>query len=85
MFGSITFVWLMFMVVFLVMPISYGWGYRGWGMPYPSYIQQRRAQRRRSIGSSSSFDHRAWGLGGDVMWIVVFVGLIWAFSPLHWH
>ena len=84
MFGSITFFWLMFMVVFLVMPIGYGWGFRGWGMAYPSFVQQRRARRAGSNGSSSSFDHQAWGRGGDALWLVVLIGVFWAFSPLWW-
>ena len=31
-----------------------------------------------------SFDHQAWGVGGDLLWVVVIIGMVWAFSGLLW-
>lgn len=42
--GTWWWIWIAFMFLFLVPPIGYGWGYRGWGAPYPSYVQRRRGQ-----------------------------------------
>ncbi len=73
-------IWLVFLGMFLVMPVGYGWGYRGWGAPYPRYVQQRRALR--ASANVSSFNHQAWGRGGDFVWIVILIVGIWAFSAL---
>jgi hypothetical protein len=43
-------IWMIFLIMFLVTPIGYGRGYRGWGMPYPRYIQRRRASRAVASG-----------------------------------
>lgn len=79
MMGSWWFLWVAFMFVFLVPPLGYGWGYRGWGTPYPRYIQ-----RRRSAAGDSTINHQAWGFGGDFVWLVMIIGLMWAFSFLLW-
>jgi hypothetical protein len=71
------FLWLGFMLLILLPPLGYGWGYRGWGAPYPSYVQRRRGERARAAGTSSTFDHRSWGLGGDIMWIALLVWVAW--------
>ncbi len=69
------FLWMAFMFVFFVSPISYGWGYRRWGPPYPRYVQRRRAQRL--AGLDSAFNHHSWGLGGDFVWMALLVGVFW--------
>jgi len=87
--------WLLcvaFMFLFLVPTISYGWGFRGWGPPYPSYIQRRRALlapallARTTSDSSDSivFDHRAWGWVGDLVWVVFIVGVLAATASIWW-
>jgi hypothetical protein len=70
--------WMGVMFLFLVAPTGYGWGYRGWGPPYPRYIQRRRGLRAAVPGTSASFDHHAWGRGGDFVWVVLFIGIFWA-------
>jgi hypothetical protein len=67
--------WMVFILIFLIPPIGYGWGYRGWGPPYPRYVQRRRAQR--ATNDSAGFNHQAWGLGGDVVWTVLLIGMFW--------
>jgi hypothetical protein len=83
MMNSWWFLWMAFMFIFLVTPMSYGWGYRGWGPPYPRYVQRRRGSAAATAGGGvGTFDHHAWGLGGDLLWIVICIGGIWAVSTL---
>ena len=56
MIGSWWFVWMLVMFLLLVPPMGYGWGYRGWGPPYPRYIQRRRGQRAVATGASVQFN-----------------------------
>ena len=78
MIGSWWFVWMVVMFLLLVPPMGYGWGYRGWGPPYPRYIQRRRGQQAIATGASASFNHHAWGWGGDYVWGVFIIGILWA-------
>jgi hypothetical protein len=73
------------MFLFLVPPMGYGWGYRGWGPPYPRYIQRRRAQQAEAAnGPSASFNHHAWGWGGDFLWMILLIGAFWAIFGYVW-
>ena len=83
MMGTWWWIWIAFMFLFLVPPIGYGWGYRGWGAPYPSYIQRRRGQAANA-GGAAQFDHYAWGRGGDFVWLILFVGMVWAAFGMWW-
>jgi len=84
MMSSWWFLWVVFMFIFLVPPVGYGWGYRGWGAPYPSYIQRRRAEQAVASGSASQFNHQSWGWGGDVLWLILLVWMTWAISAFWW-
>jgi len=68
---------MVFMFIFLVPPVGYGWAYRGWGPPYPRYFQRRRAERAASTSGSPPFDNHSWGRGGDFVWVVCLVGVLW--------
>jgi hypothetical protein len=81
---SFWWIWLFFMALFLLIPLGYGMGYRSWGPPYPRYVQRRRALRATGGGESVTSTHLAWGWGGDFLWIVFLVGLIWAGTALWW-
>lgn len=73
--------WMAFMFIFLLSPVGYGWGYRRWGPPYPTYIQRRRGQRAVAAGGTATV-HQSWGMAGDVVWIVFFVSVLWAVTAL---
>lgn len=60
--------WMLFVVILLLLPLSYGWGYRGWGPPYP------RAYRRTPARAE---DEVTWGVLADVLWVIAVVALIW--------
>lgn len=81
MMGSWWLLWLVFIVLFLVPPLGYGWGYRRWGPPYPSYIQRRRAA---AMSGSAKVNHQAWGFGGDFVWVVLIIGVFWGCAALLW-
>ena len=76
--------WMLFMFLFLASPIGYGWGYRGWGVPYPRYIQRRRGERAATTGGATTFNHQSWGWGGDFVWMVLLIGVMWACAALWW-
>jgi hypothetical protein len=76
-FGSFGYWWLVVLFFMLVAPIGYGWGYRGWGPPYPSYFQ-RRSDLRTSSNGDQRIDHYAWGWGGDLFWLVSLFWIAWA-------
>jgi hypothetical protein len=82
MMSSWWILWMAFMFLFLVSPVSYGWGYRGWGPPYPRYIQRRRGLRASSTGQPADLHHQSWGWGGDFVWVVLVVSGGWAFAGL---
>ncbi len=77
-------VWFVFMALFLVTPAGYGWGYRGWGPPYPRYIQRRRGERAVDTSGPATFNHRSWGWRGDLVWMVLLVGAFWAAMAFWW-
>jgi hypothetical protein len=83
MLGSWWLFWLFFMFLFLVPPVGYGWGYRGWGPPYPRFIQRRRARQAATKGIATH-DHHAWGWGGDLVWMVLLIGMFWAGFGIWW-
>jgi hypothetical protein len=76
--------WMVVMFVLLVSPMGYGWGYRGWGPPYPSYIQRRRSQQAGATGRPVTFNHQSWGRGGDFVWVVFLIGVVWLATAFWW-
>lgn len=84
MMTSWWFMWMAFMFLFLVSPVTYGWGYRRWGAPYPRYIQRRRGLRAAAIADAKGPkpNHQSWGWGGDFIWVVLLIGGGWAFAGL---
>lgn len=76
--------WMIVIFVFIVPPIGYGWGYRGWGPPLPRYVQRRRGHNAQ-FGGKADFDHEAWGWGGDFLWILAIAGVLWFFTSLWRH
>jgi hypothetical protein len=73
-----------FMVFLIASPVSYGWGYRGWGPPYPKYVQRRRSEQLTANGASGPYKHESWGMGGDLVWMTFFIGVLWVATALFW-
>ncbi len=76
------------MFMFVVTPVGYGWGFRGWGPPYPRYVQRRRGAQAVAMpgdpGGAAAFNHHSWGWTGDLVWMVLVVGMFWAVFGLWW-
>jgi hypothetical protein len=83
MFFTWWWIWIAMMFLFCVAPMGYGWGYRGWGPPYPSYIQRCRHQQA-AAGGPTSYDHYAWGWVGDLIWLFLIAGIIWFAAAFWW-
>jgi hypothetical protein len=77
-------IWMMFILVFALSPIGYGWGYRRWGPPYPRYLQRRRGERAASGGQPVLIDHYAWGRGGDFVWLMMIFAVCWFVVAFWW-
>lgn len=59
MMSSWWLMWLVFMFFLFASPVTYGWGYRGWGPPYPSYVQRRRHLQATLRGAPEEADTTA--------------------------
>ena len=81
--GPWMWLWMACMLLFFITPVGYGF-YRGWGPPYPRYLQRRRAERAVAAGGAGTFNHVSWGFGGDLMWMVLLVGSLWLFLGFLW-
>ncbi len=75
--------WLAFIFLFLLPPLGYGWGYRGWGPPYPTYFQRRRLPQSTTQNRPDA-RHLSWGWFGDFVWLIAIIGTVWAFAALFW-
>lgn len=62
--------WLAFVIVFFILPLGYGWGYRGWGPPYRRRIP---AQGPAHLADTDV----GWGVVGIVLWIALAVAVAW--------
>ncbi|MDP1828124.1 MAG: hypothetical protein Q8L48_32915 [Archangium sp.] len=76
--------WMIFMFMFLMLPVGYGSGYRRWGAPLPRYFQQRRGDRAAAAGTPMAVNALAWGWGGDFVWGILFIGVCWAVVAMFW-
>jgi hypothetical protein len=76
--------WILFVVFLFVVPLGYGWGYRGWGPPYPSYYQRRRRAAARDALADADAERQQWGVVADLLWVVVLVAIVWLLIALAW-
>lgn len=74
----------MFVMFMLFMPVGYGWGYRGWGAPVPSYVQRQRMEAATRAGHPAARNHLAWCRGGDCIWALLAVELILLIALFVW-
>lgn len=80
--------WIGFIIVFILLPTGYGWGYRGWGPWYRRRGAKARvrANRVRSPDGTDRLepgDDGGWGWLGIMLWIALLIAIGWAMG-LFW-
>jgi hypothetical protein len=69
--------WLAFLVIFFLLPLGYGSGYRRWGPWY---------RRRPTVSPIASGETDVgWGAIGIVMWVALIIAIIWLIAAIGWH
>ena len=74
--------WLLFLVVFFLLPLGYGWGYRGWGPWYRRGTNTRIS--RGTIPPDEPDLDRGWGWISSFIWVVLLIAIIWIIAALVW-
>lgn len=68
--------WTFIVALLLLAPIGCGWG-----PPHPTHFRRRRI---RHASSRASFNHQAWGWGGDIVWVVFLLAIVWLAVAFWW-
>jgi hypothetical protein len=85
--------WIAFVIIFFLLPLGYGWGYRGWGPWYrrrrlpPTSSNARTAgdeQLRRELERRELEAGYGWGWGGIVLWIILLFAIAWLIAAWAW-
>jgi triosephosphate isomerase len=53
-------------------------------MVVESYVQRRRHLQAAARGAPEEAGHYRWGWGGDFVWLIFVVGVIWVMTALWW-
>jgi len=68
--------WLAFIAIFFLLPLGYGWGYRGWGPWYRLKAPERRSAAR------DDYAPQGWGALAVFLWLVVIIAAVWLAAVL---
>jgi len=86
-------VWIAFIFFVFFVPLSYGWGRRGWGPPCPTYYRRRVYAQRSTIVPESGqvvvedpaapapvdpYSASGWTWLADLFWLAVLAAIAWA-------
>jgi hypothetical protein len=87
MTSSWWFVWFGTLLLLFVLPVGYGWHYKGWGKPYAWTTPRRRGLHASVYGNAwlapqGNRGNRGWG--GDFIWVVLLGGVFCAVFGLSW-
>lgn len=69
--------WLAFLLLFFLLPVGYGWFYRGWGPWYRRSEPLAPADRASRDGGSTDLDEQGWGWLGAIIWGALILALLW--------
>ncbi|HZP87921.1 MAG TPA: hypothetical protein VFB54_13985 [Burkholderiales bacterium] len=73
--------WLLFLLIFFVLPLGYGWGYRGWGPWY-----RRRVIDSRNVPAGPTPEPTEdWGWIAIFLWIILIIAIVWLIAALSWY
>ena len=78
--------WIAVVVLLLLIPLGYGWGYRGYGAP--RFPARRRAAMRGGVGPGAGVPERGtgaavddpgdpWGPLGVFIWVILLIVIAW--------
>jgi hypothetical protein len=70
--------WIAFVVIFFLLPLGYGWGYRGWG---PWYRRPGTLAAGTEPGAGES---AGWGGCAVILWIIVIIAIFWLIAGWGW-
>lgn len=84
--------WAAFLIIFFLLPLGYGWGYRGWGPWYRRRGGAGRGPRRDlpppegqgSLPQEPFRESTGWGWGGYFLWLIILVAIIWLIVAWGW-
>jgi hypothetical protein len=68
--------WVIFVIIFFLLPLGYGWGYRGWG-PWYRTRRPRRMDLPPGTEPTPIDTDAGWGCLGVILWIIVIIAIIW--------
>lgn len=76
--------WVLFLLVFFLLPLGYGWGYRGWGPWYRRRPTTRVTEGTMPpVGAGPDLDE-GWGWVSSFLWVVLLIALIWIVAAFLW-
>lgn len=78
--GSWWWWWIAVVVILFLIPLGYGWGYRGYGAP--RVPRRRRPVRRGEAGTSVPVrdvpgNEDPWGPLGTFIWVILVIVVVW--------
>lgn len=75
--------WIAFVILFFLLPLAYGWAYRGWG----PWFRRRSGRPGRPPAEGPEEPGEGidgWGWIAVALWIVVLLAIIWFFWAWGW-
>jgi hypothetical protein len=82
--------WIAFVVIFFLIPLGYGWGWRGWG---PWYRNRRRGSLPPGEVPPGPApgdmrqgppEETGWGRGAAFLWFILIIAIIWLVAAWGW-
>lgn len=82
--------WIAFLAIFFILPLIYGWGYRGWGPWYRRRRLPERDMSRRNAGLTGTEPaggtdiETGWGWVAWFLWLILIIAVIWLIFAWAW-
>lgn len=74
--------WMLFLLIFFLLPLAYGWGYRGWGPWYRRRLPARSPDAQ--LGRTDRDIEEGWGWIAIFLWIALIIAVLWLIAGLSW-
>ena len=85
--------WVAFVVIFFLIPLGYGWGYRGWRPWYrrrrthkglPGNVPSAPPGNYPRPGDQPTAEETGWGWAGVLLWFILIIAIIWLVAAWGW-